>query len=453
MSGWRELFARAVDPASLIVFRVAWGGLMFFHVVSYLSTGRLQRQYIDPPFHFYFPGFSWVRVAPPDVMKWLFVLMALAALGIALGAFYRWAAGFFFVAITYVFLIDPAFYQNHLYLISLISLWVWILPLHRVASVDARRHPGLRRSSLPAWNLWMLQFHVALPYTFGGLAKLNTDWLVRAQPMRLWVSEGMDSKVNLGGFDPNLLGYAISWSGVVFDLAIVPFLLWRRTRLAALVAALSFHVLNHYFFEIGVFPFLMVAASLLFFEPSWPRRWSGVGGVGRAGKAAAKTPPERLRPWSPPSPLVAGLIGAYVVVQLLLPFRHWMIPGNVDWTEEGHRFSWRMKLRDKRGDVRFVAYDRTTGEATQLSGTLAALTRYQLSMMGHDPDLIRQYAAHLARELRAAGSPNLTVRTTTRIAFNGRPPAAQIDPLVDLSEERWRWGAAPWILPEPPVAE
>ena len=137
MSGWRELFARAVDPASLIVFRVAWGGLMLFHVVSYLSTGRLQRQYIDPPFHFYFPGFSWLRVAPPDVMKWLFVLMALSALGIALGAFYRWAAGFFFFAITYVFLIDPAFYQNHLYLISLISLWVWILPLHRVASVDA----------------------------------------------------------------------------------------------------------------------------------------------------------------------------------------------------------------------------------------------------------------------------------------------------------------------------
>jgi hypothetical protein len=47
------------------------------------------------------------------------------------------------------------------------------------------------------------------------------------------------------------------------------------------------------------------------------------------------------------APLVLPLLAAWLVLQIVLPLRHLMIPGEVSWTEEGHRFSWHMKLRDK----------------------------------------------------------------------------------------------------------
>lgn len=33
--------------------------------------------------------------------------------------------------------------------------------------------------------------------------------------------------------------------------------------------------------------------------------------------------------------------------QILYPLRHHLYPGDVTWNELGHRYSWRMKLRDK----------------------------------------------------------------------------------------------------------
>lgn len=447
-----DALAARVDPASLVVFRVCWGGLMFWHVLEYFLTERLQRQYIDPVFHFSYPGFSWVQPLPAVAMKLLFLGMLVAALGIAAGAFYRFCAAYFFVGITYLFLLDAAFYQNHFYLICLISFWVWRLPLHRAGSVDARRRPELAMATLPASALWMLRFHIAVPYFFGGVAKLNADWLLRAQPLKLWLSEGLDKKLQVDWLLEVLkapsVAYGMAWAGAAFDLAVVPLLLWRRTRLAAFVAALVFHTLNNTLFQIGVFPFFMAAASLLFFDPDWPRRWWKADQKKTGQKKKQKTS-VAVAPEAPPSRLAVRLTVVYLVVQLLLPFRHFLIPGNVDWTEEGHRFAWRMKLRDKRGDLRFVAHDPTTGNSVPMSNTALLLTSYQHRMMGHDPDLIRQFAAFLARRLRQEGSPASRVRASTQIAWNGRPPAPQIDPAVDLSQEPWRWGAAPWILPAP----
>ena len=321
----------------------------------------------------------------------------------------------------------------------------------RSSNCAARRRPELAMATLPASALWMLRLHIALPYFFGGVAKLNADWLLRAQPLKLWLSEGLDKKLQVDWLLEVLkapsVAYGMAWVGAAFDLAVVPLLLWRRTRLVAFVAALVFHTLNNTLFQIGIFPFFMAAASLLFFDPDWPRRaWNRWR---RPSAKKGRKAPGASAPEVPLSRFAVRLTVVYLVVQLLLPFRHFLIPGNVDWTEEGHRFAWRMKLRDKRGDLRFVAHDPATGNSVPMSNTALLLTSYQHRMMGHDPDLIRQFAAFLARRLREEGSPAMRVRASTQIAWNGRPPAPQIDPAVDLSQEPWRWGAAPWILPAP----
>ena len=86
---------------------------------------------------------------------------------------------------AYQFLIDEALYDNHDYLIVLLGLLLAVVPAHRFFSLDARRRRALASETVPRWALWLLRFQIAVPYVFGGLAKLDADWLLRAQPMKM----------------------------------------------------------------------------------------------------------------------------------------------------------------------------------------------------------------------------------------------------------------------------
>ena len=102
-------------------------------------------------------------------------------------------------------------------------------------------------------------------YFFGGIAKLNADWL-QGQPMRLW----LPGSIRLPGLEPLLAHPAsallISWGGLLLDLLVVPALLWRRTRPYAFAAAIVFHLINSEMFDIGVFPWLAIWCTALFFD-------------------------------------------------------------------------------------------------------------------------------------------------------------------------------------------
>jgi hypothetical protein len=208
-------------------------------------------------------------------------------------------------------------------------------------------------------------------------------------------------------------------------------------------AAVAFHLLNSQLFEIGVFPWLMICATVLFVEPGWPRR-AGLlprrRGPDPAKHRAAARP-------SPASRTGAALLALYVGLQLLLPFRHYLYPGDVDWTEEGHRFSWRMKLRDKRGELRFMAVDPASRRAVVLTGVESVLSRKQQLMMHHDPEMIRQFAHLLATGLRERGQGEMEIRVTSSISLNGLPPQPLVDPEVDLGSEPASLGPADWIVP------
>lgn len=445
LAGWRRRLAAPVDIASVAVFRIAFGLLMLWHVLQYLAGGRLERQYLTPLFYFKFTGFEWVKVGSPAAMVALFSALAVAALLVALGLFYRWACAAFLCGFLYVFLLDEADYQNHLYLIALLAGLLILVPAHRALSLDAWRKPALRSRTIPTWTLWILRFQLAVPYTIGGINKLSYDWLARAEPMTTWLREGTEGGLRLAALRSSWAPWALSWGGAAFDLLVVPALLWRRTRLAAVAATLFFHLANSELFTIGIFPWLMLAATSLFFPPDWPRR---------AGLLVRRERPLRVASPQAPSPLpaaVAGLLALWVAVQLLVPFRHLLYPGDVNWTEEGGQFSWRMKLRDKRGELRFVAVDPPSGRQSPLEGLDAAITKAQYRMMQHDPDMIRQFAAYLAERLAAAGIGRVEVRAVSSISLNGRPEQPLVDPQVDLATLPASWRHASWIVPLRPL--
>jgi vitamin K-dependent gamma-carboxylase len=409
-------WSTSIDPASLRLACSAFGLLMVVEALRYLLFGWVDAYYVEPQFHFTYPGFSWVEVLSRSGMVTLFVLIGLCG-----GAMmWRWhvkkAAAVFCLAFGYVFLIDQTYFQNHLYL-------VWWLGLFFVLT------GGGTTGRVQRWMLDLARFQVGVVYVFGGMAKLNGDWLA-GQPMALWLDRRSDW-LWVGewlAWDPMAL--ILSIAGLLFDLTIVPFLLWPRTRRFALFAVILFHVANTVLFHIGIFPFLMVAMSTLFLGPSWCRR----------GEVPVPKPqPQPLARW------VLPVIFLWVGIHLAVPLRHWFIPGDVAWTEEGHRFSWRMKTRSKVGKVVFHALDRKLGTHEVIDGA-DQLTVYQVNKMATHPQMIRQFAQHLAAQRKLQGSGDWAVHVDARARLNHRPAQSLIDPSVDLVTVSAQCGAEPWII-------
>jgi vitamin K-dependent gamma-carboxylase len=433
---WQRLFD-PVDIASLAVFRILFGALMVEEVLRYFLMGWIAEYYIDSKFYFTYYGFGWVKPWPANGMYAHFVVIGLASAGVMLGAWYRVSAVLLFLSFTYIFLLEQAHYLNHFYLIILLSFLMIFIPAHRAVSVDAWRRPALRSDDAPAWALWLLLAQLSIVYFYAGLAKLNTDWL-HGEPMRSWLAQRTHIPVLGQFFTEEWCILMFNYGGLAFDLFIVPLLFWKRTRVFAFLWVIAFHFLNFILFNIGIFPWMMLAATTLYFRPDWPRRifkWR------RAGTVAGWQLPHWPR-------LAVTALSVYVLLQLLVPFRHFLYPGNVHWTEEGHRFSWHMKLRDKDGTARFFVTDPVRGNTWQVHPRIY-LTQRQTTKMAVRPDMILQLAHHIARDQarRRKISYPLEVRVHARASLHGRPAQLLIDPTVNLAAVKRSLSHERWILP------
>lgn len=455
--GWVAWAHAPVDIASIVTFRIIFGAFMLWEVYRYFDHGWIPRYWIEPAYNFTYAGFDWVRPWPGDGMYYHFAVMGVLAICILLGLWYRLSAALFFLAFTYVFLLEKANYLNHFYFISLVAFLMIFVPAHRAFSLDAWANRALRSATAPAWALWLLRAQVAVVYFYGGLAKINGDWL-RGEPVRMWLSHRTDFPLIGHWFTEEWMVYAFSYGGLLFDLLIVPALLWRRTRLIGLALAVVFHTTNAQLFNIGIFPWFTLAASILFFPPDtprrvighvrslveslglWPVRRSPVSG-GSAEPVLAPAGRLTRRDW-----LTAGLVALFVLVQVSVPLRHHLYPGDVAWTEEGHRFSWRMMLRAKSGEVRFTATNPATNVTWQVDPR-HYLTARQYRKMATQPDMIMQFSHYLAERIREEGAEEIEIRAEVWVSLNGREPRLLVDPETDLTKVGHSIAPASWILP------
>lgn len=441
LSSLAERLFQPVDIASLVFARIVFSAIMIYEVWVFLSEGRVF-YYMEAPYLFTFPGFHWVRPWPGDGMVYHFIAMGALAFLMMVGLCYRLAAVGFFLCFTYLFLLDQVQYLNHFYLVCLLSFLLIFTPAHRALSIDAWLRPKLRSDTVPAWAPWVLTAQMGLVYFFGGVAKINGDWL-RGYPLRVWMPGHLEH-VPLVGYllHQDWFNIFLSYGGLLLDLFIAPALLWRKTRPWAFLLVTGFHLANSQLFRIGIFPWLAIAMTTLFFGPDWPRRALRRLGVARewAHHTATGTPFPFRR-------ATVVLLGAYMAVQVLLPLRHFAYPGNASWTEEGHLFAWHMKLRGKKAKVGFFAHDPDTGRSWEVEPE-DYLSRRQYTKMSKNPRLLHQFAQHVAKLARENGHRRIEVRVVAVASLNGREPAPLIDPSVDLAAEPYRWIApAPWILP------
>lgn len=424
---------RPVDLLPLAVFRLAFGAVLVLGVVRFVAKGWVRELYIDPVFHFSYWGFGWVVPLPAWAMYAAFAAMGLAAVLMMVGYRYRVASAAFFVLFTYIELIDQAYYLNHYYLVSLLSFALLWLPAAKLLSGDARA----QSATGPAWILFVLRAQIALVYFFAGAAKLQGDWLLRAMPLRVWLAASADGPLLGPLLDLPWVPYAASWMSAALDLA-APFLLCnRRSRRPAYTALCAFHLASAVLFHIGLFPWIMIAAGLLFFDGVEYRRLLARWAVQLAGPAAVI----RLPRWAP------WLAVLFIAGQCLLPLRHWLYPGAARWTEEGFRYAWQVMLVDKSGHAVFTVRDPASKRTWRVYPS-EYLTPHQEGQMAFQPDMLLAFAHFLAAEFAKQGVVAAEVRAEVFVSLNGRPPQRLVDPHVDLAQCAEGLWPKPWIIPQ-----
>lgn len=438
-----------VDIASLAAFRVLFGALMTWAMLRFFLYGWIHTLYVTPKYFFHFYGWSWVTPLPSPWIYLVFGLCGLSACCVALGLCYRLSLLTFFLSFAYIELLDPTNYLNHYYLVTLLAGLMLLMPLGQAYSFDAwwaSTRGKAPTTTVPRWMLWLLRFQLGCVYFFAGVAKLTPDWLFRAQPLRIWLGARTDFPLIGPLFAQTWVAYAASWSAALFDLGIAFFLAWRPTRPWAYLVVIGFHIMTWLMFPIGIFPWMMICLTLIFFPPDWPKRlWAAV-----RHQKPQDTPDERA-PQEAPTVTSAHqwlfvFLGLYMAIQVLYPLRCHLYPGQDNWREQAFRFSWKVMLIEKTGYVRFQVVDPVSQKRWELSPH-RDLTQLQVKMMSTQPDMILQYAHHLTKEFKHKGYPKVQVFVRAYASLNGRSAQLLIDPKVDLARQHQGWQHKPWIMP------
>jgi hypothetical protein len=433
-----------VKAAPIAVFRIIFGCLMLFSTMRFISQNWVENYFINPTFHFKYFGFEFVKDFGPYTYI-LYAFMLLATLGIILGYKYRLSVAVFFLSFTYCELIDKTYYLNHYYFVSIIAFLLIFLPAHRYFSVDAQQNPKLAYTHIPRYNIFVLQLMLFIVYFYAGLAKINSDWLLRAMPLQIWLPSLYDLPLLGNLFQKQWMHYLMSWSGMLYDLCIPFLLFYKRTRVFAFLLVIIFHVLTRILFPIGIFPYVMILSTLIFFDAKFHERI--IAYIRKLFNIKQFTQNKTLQ-WIPTvkNKFLVMFLALFFSFQFLFPFRYLLYPDELFWTEEGYRYSWRVMLLEKGGYVQYKIVNPETKDWFYVDHS-EFLTDYQEKQMRTQADFILQFAHFLEGHFRTKGIKNPEVYVDSFIALNGRLSQRFIDPNIDLTKIKDSWKHKDWILP------
>jgi hypothetical protein len=423
-----------VSAAPLISFRLIFGALMIFSTVRFMWLGWIEDHYIEPVMQFKYWGFEWVKPLSFTGLYAVHFIMIFSAIGIMFlrGWAYRISAILLFLAFTYTELIDLTYYLNHYYFVSLMCGLLIFMPAH-VSPFYNLSTQQIKRSALV-----VLKVQIAILYVYAGLAKINYDWLIEALPLKIWVPANDKLPIIGPMFTWSITPYFFSWMGMLYDTFIVFFLIYKPTRKWAYVMVVFFHTIVGLMFQIGVFPLVMMSIVTIYFSDEWHQKFIRFF----VRIKDAKILPEATTIKS--NALNYLLIG-YIAFQLLFPWRYLLYPGNLFWTEEGYRYSWRVMLMEKAGTATFYVKDTKTGREGIVRNA-DFLNAHQEKQMAMQPDMILQFAHFLGKYYEAIGLHQPEVRAEVYVTLNARPSRLLIDPNRDLMKEKDTFAPKDWII-------
>ena len=419
-----KIFFKAIDNSPLIVFRIFFGFLVACESFGAILTGWVKRVLIDPQVTFSFIGFEWLKPLPGFGMYFYFIAMGVFGLAIMLGYRYRIAIISYTILWAGVYFMQKTAYNNHYYLLLLISFLMIFLPSNSYASLDVRQNRIKEENTMPYWISLLFIIQVAIVYVFASIAKFYPDWLDGTFTRNL-LADSTNVITLKKLFLQKWFYLFIAYMGIIFDLLIVPLLLFKKTRMLALLASLTFHLFNAIFLEIGIFPFFALTFVLFFYEPETIRS------VFLRRKTSIETDNGHSNYYG--KKIVYFLIIPYLIIQLLLPLRHHFIEGDVLWTEEGHRLSWRMMLRERNGFIHIRIKDLKTGEES-LYDYRKNLTDKQIQNLATKPDFIWQYCQYITKEFKGK---DIAIFINCKNSINRKEYKTLIDPKFDMAKAKW----------------
>lgn len=434
------------EASTLAFFRLAFGFMMVLSLVRFVSYGWIDKFYIQPLFHFTYYGFEWIKPLG-NYTYLLFFLSGMAALFVAIGYKYKLSIITFFLSFTYIEFMDKTTYLNHYYFITVVSFIMIFLPANAYFSIDAYRNPRIAFQKIPSWTIDILKMLLSIVYFYAGLAKLNSDWLFEAMPLKIWLPNNSNLSIIGSLLNENWVHYAFSWTGMIYDLSIPFLLLYKRTRLFGFVLVVVFHVLTKILFPIGVFPYIMIVSSLLFFDADFHKKCLQIVSKSFTFSIAIfENGKEKIQNFNGIYKTKIALLTCFIAFQLLFPFRYLLYPDELFWTEEGFRFSWRVMLMEKAGYAQFMVTDAKTKEKIMVNNS-HFLTTFQEKQMSFQPDFILEYAHFLHDYYQKQGIQDPEVRVESYVALNGRLSQKYINPKINLAKENETFHHKTWILP------
>ena len=429
------------SPYPLSIYRIGFGILVMITILRFWYNGWIDSLYIVPDFHFSYYGFSWVK--PMGIYTYLiFYICFFSALFVMLGYKYKYAIVTLFLSFTYIELMDKTTYLNHYYLVSSISFLMIFLPCNSYFSIDSKS-----KNKIPKWTIDSLKLLIVLVYLYAGLAKINSDWLINAQPLKIWLK----TKYSIPLIGESLLQkefsyYLFSWGGMLYDISIPFLLLFKRTRVFAFIMVIIFHILTRVLFPpIGMFPYIMIFSCIIFFDSSFHKK------IIEFFKSFSKEKNNILEDYKS----IKGLnknkislffISGFFIFQILVPLRSAFYTGELFWNEQGYRFSWRVMLIEKTGYTTFKIVDKSNGKFIKVNNR-DYLTMFQEKQMSFQPDMILEYAHYLGDIYKNKGFKDVSVYAESYVTLNGRPSQQFVDPKIDLYKQKRSFKHIKWIIP------
>ena len=420
------------------LFRVIYGLFMSYEIANYIFTGMVQAFFVSPKINFPYEGFEWIKPLPAPALSAILYLMLGCALLITLGVWLKWVARLFAGLYLYMFLLDKSLYNNHIYLFILLAILLSFTQADQFVSFRKRKLPGI---AVPRWQQFILAAQVMCVYFFAGFVKMRSDWWVLKQPIRM-ISESIPADSFLATFYKSEWGINLMvYMGFSLDF-FAPLLLWYKPlRNWAVIPFALFHFSNSGIFgDIGIFPFVMMAALILYFE-------------------LEEIP--LLRSWYPKltpqnntlvKPIVASwtlwFLMAYFTFQLLFPLRGLFLPNDLDYTTIGNRFSWRVKADVRMvSEFKIVMKDPATGEEADINYR-TMVNNVQIQAMLYDPRMMLDFARMMHQEAIKIDVPNVELYARIKFSLNGRPPQYFIDPEKDLIRVKYSpFEKLDWVIP------
>ena len=417
-----------VNNAPLIIFRIIFGFLLAYHFSSSIFNGAVYKNFIQPAFTFTYIGFEFLQPLPGNGMYFYFGLMAVLAVLVMLGAWYRIAITGFAVLWTILYLMQKSDYNNHYYLMLLLCWIMVLMPANRLCAVDVKRKAVPEASYCSYYCLWIFMAQMTVLYFFAAVSKIDSDWF-SGKFIEIQFSRLSTHRILGIFYGQQWFRLLVCYGGFIFDLLIIPLLLWKKTRNYAFVFSILFHLFNSFTFRIGLFPYLSIALNLFFldarlvhrffFRLHQPIKRAKTGIVSSRGRM-----------------IILYSLGIYLFLQVIIPTRSWFFPGNVFWTEEGYRLSWKMMMRTKSGKLHFKITDPVT-HTTWIEDPANKFNLSQMMWLSISPDIIWQYAQRLKKEYAQKGMNNVQVYAVGSVRLNRSSPMPMIDSTVDLAAVKW----------------